>query len=102
MISKDYIKLSQEFYAKYASVQSQNHAVDLKKLKLITNKDQLSRSEFKDTYGTTKYNVKLSEESYRLLKDFVRMKNSKPLVDLIKENMMLESITIESEDSISM
>ena len=26
-----------------------------------------------------------------MLKDFVKMKNSKPLVDLIKENIMLES-----------
>ena len=29
-----------------------------------------------------------------MLKDFVKMKNSKPLVDLIKENIMLESEAI--------
>ena len=91
MINKDYLKLAQEFFTKYSSSQTSNHALDIKKLKLITNKDQLSRSEFRETYGSTKYNVKLSDESYRLLKDFVKVKNSKPLVDLIKENMMLES-----------
>lgn len=43
-------------------------------------------------FSSTKYNVKLSEDSYRLLREFVRLKNSKALVELIKENMMLESM----------
>ncbi len=50
----------------------------------------MARSEIKETYTSTKYNIKLNEESYRLLKDYVKMKNSKQLVELIKENMMLE------------
>lgn len=41
--------------------------------------------------SASKYNIKLSEESFRMLKEFVKTKNSKPLVDLIKENIMLES-----------
>ncbi len=70
--------------------QTSNHSIDLKQLRLINNKEQLARSDLKDTYVGSKYNIKLSDDSYRLLKDFVKMKNSKQLVDLIKENIMLE------------
>jgi hypothetical protein len=49
---------------------------------------------FSFTDRSGKYNIKLCEESYRLLKDFVRTRNFKKLVDIIKENMLLESITV--------
>ncbi len=91
MINKDLCKLAIEFFEKYSSVQSRHHLADLKQLQLIKTREQLNRSDLKDTFSSNKYNVKLSEESFRMLKDFVKMKNSKPLVDIIKENIMLES-----------
>jgi transcription initiation factor TFIID subunit 5 len=89
MINKDFTKLALEFFDEYSGLQSSHHAIDLKQLKLITNKWQLSKSELKETYSY-KYNVKLSEESYRHLKDFAKMKNSKQFIELMKENIMLE------------
>ena len=71
-------------------MQATQHLIDIRQLRSITNKEQLSRSEIRETYTSVKYNIKLNEESYRLLKEYVKMKNCKPLVDLIKENMMLE------------
>lgn len=91
LINKNQIKLASEFYDKFASMQVSYHSIDLKQLKLITNKDQLDKSDFKDTIGSGKYNIKLCEDSYRLLKDFVKMRNFKRLVDIIKNNMLLES-----------
>jgi hypothetical protein len=43
-------KLAQEFFTKYASMQATMHTVDLKKIKLITSKDQLAKSDIKETY----------------------------------------------------
>lgn len=93
MINKELSKLAVEFFEKYSSIQSSHHLSDLKQLQLINSKEQLNRSNLKETFSSNKYNVKLSEESFRLLKDFVKMKNSKPLVDIIKENIMLEIYT---------
>lgn len=45
-------------------------------------------------FSSAKYNIKISEDSYRLLKDFVRTKNVKDLIEMIKENMLLESMKI--------
>lgn len=90
MINKELNKLAHEFIEKYSPMQSSNHLIDIRQLRSITNKEQLARSEIKETYTGTKYNIKLNEESYRLLKEYVKMKNSKQLVELIKENMMLE------------
>jgi len=86
----DFFKIAHEFYEKFLPNQTSNHSIDLKQLRLINNREQFARSDLKDTYVGSKYNIKLSDDSYRLLKDFVKMKNSKQLVDLIKENIMLE------------
>lgn len=95
MINKELSKLALEFFEKFSPIQSSDHMNDLKQLQFINTKEQLSRSDIKETFrhSSNKYNVKLSEESFRLLKDFVKMKNSKPLVDIIKENIMLEIYT---------
>ena len=90
-MSKNQTDLAIQFFEKFAPLQTNYHKIDLKQLKLITNKEQLERSEFKDTIGCGKYNIKLCDDSYRFLKDFVRMKNFKKLVDIIKNNMLLES-----------
>ena len=86
-------KTARQFFDKFASVQAPQHAVDVRQLKSVANKEQLSRSGIRDAYIGTKFNVKLADESYRMLKDFVKLKNSKQLVELIKENMMLEIYT---------
>lgn len=41
---------AQEFFDKYVPLQFVHHLNDLKQLKLITSKEQLSRSDFKDTF----------------------------------------------------
>ena len=51
--------------------------------------------------SANKYNVKLSEDSYRLLKDFVKMKSSKQFIELMKENIMLECNSFNFLDKIA-
>jgi hypothetical protein len=46
-----FLSKANEFFEKFSSYQVHYHAIDLKQLKLITNKDQLAKSEFKDTIG---------------------------------------------------
>jgi len=90
LVNKNQSKLASEFFDKFSKLQVAYHVNDLKQLKLITNKDQMDKSEFKDTISAGKYNIKLCEDSYRQLKDFVKVHEFKRLVEIIKNNMLLE------------
>ena len=95
LVNKNQSKLASEFFDKFSKLQVAYHVNDLKQLKLITNKDQMDKSEFKDTISAGKYNIKLCEDSYRQLKDFVKVHEFKRLVEIIKNNMLLESKSLK-------
>ena len=82
--------LANEFYDRFAKTLDEQHRNDLKQLRMITSRDQLTRSELRKTLCAHDYNVKVCEDSMRLIKDFLKLKNSKILIDVFRERVKFE------------
>ncbi|XP_006821419.1 transcription initiation factor TFIID subunit 5-like [Saccoglossus kowalevskii] len=78
------------FFAKHFGIQEEYHQEDLVKLSTVTKKEHMKSNELMINFRSSKFTIKMSRDSYQLLKRYLNDKQQSVLLDLLQEHLYID------------
>ncbi|XP_070570065.1 transcription initiation factor TFIID subunit 5-like [Ptychodera flava] len=81
---------AQSFFDKFHGIQEEYHQEDLVKLSTVTKKEHMKSNELMINFRSSKFTIKMSRDSYQLLKRHLQDKQQSILLDILQEHLYID------------
>ncbi|XP_020917046.1 transcription initiation factor TFIID subunit 5 [Exaiptasia diaphana] len=87
LVYKGYEKNAQSFFAKFRNCQEDYHEEDIVKLSSITRRQHMDKSEFMAILRSNKFVIKMSRDTYQVLKKYLQDTQLETLFTVIQQHL---------------
>ncbi|XP_077997297.1 transcription initiation factor TFIID subunit 5-like [Glandiceps talaboti] len=90
LIYNEHGKEAKSLYDRFQGIQEEYYEDDLVKLATVTKKDHMKSNELMTNFRSSKFTIKMSRDSYQLLKRYLQDKQQSVLLDILQEHLYID------------